>query len=74
MPRTIISSTGNARVDAEACGEVAGSRVFPCSYPGLLGAFSNPIDSERRCFCKRERCVEKIGPCKPCISPAEWTH
>ena len=55
-------------------GEVAGSRVFPCFYLGHLGASPNPIDPERRCFCKREKCVEKIGPCKPCISPAEWTH
>ena len=84
VPRTIISSTGNARVDAEAWGEVAGSGVFPCVYLGHLGAsptpdeekqyYYHPMGLERRCFCKRERCVEKIGPCKPCISPAEWTH
>ena len=76
--------TGNARVDAEAWGEVAGSGVFLCAYLRHLGAsptsdeekqyYYHPMGLERRCFCKRERCVEKIGPCKPRISPAEWTH
>ena len=60
MPRTIISSTGNARVDAEACGGGGGGSGIACVslfLPGALRCLPQPDRLRKKMFLQaREMC------------------